>query len=69
MDINNKTDHFLRNIFLIQKINKSWYFLYFRSDSEQDPDSDPYQNKTDPQHCQTESCLFSPNSFNSFWHG
>ena len=34
--------------------NKSCYFFYFRSDPffhETDPDPEPYQNETDPQHC------------------
>ena len=46
---------------------KSWYYLDFRSESEQDPDPnplfhetdpDPYQNETDPQHCFFCVCLF-----------
>ena len=33
--------NFLRNICLIEKnVKRSWYFLDFRSDSEQDPDPD-----------------------------
>ena len=46
--INNRTDPFLGNIFLIKKeVLKSWYFFDFRSDSEPDP-------LTDPKHCQEE---------------
>ena len=41
--INNKTNHFLEKYILDRKKSKktSWYFLHFRSDVEQDPDTDP----------------------------
>ena len=46
--INNKTDNFL----IEKKVKKSWHYLDFRSNSEQDPDPDPLFHETDPQHCQ-----------------
>ena len=50
--INNKTDHISEIYIFIEKKkkNKSWYFPDFKSDLEEDPDPDPYQNETDPQH-------------------
>ena len=42
-DINRKNRKYIE-----KKGNKSLYFLDFRSDLE--PDPDPYQNETDPQH-------------------
>ena len=61
--INNKTDHISdKYIFFEKKYNKSCYFWIrsrIRSGSviscnlfeDPEPDTDPYQNETDPQHC------------------
>ena len=46
--INNITEHFLEKFFNKKKVKrKSWYFLDFRSDSDQDQDS--LFHKTDPR--------------------
>ena len=53
--INNKTNHISEKfIFIEKKVKQKLIFSDFKSDLEQDPtpDPDPYQNETDPQHCE-----------------